>query len=93
MQPFRKSENGGTEEQHVPRPLLIAALAAMVSIIKRQEGVLIAHCLVAFSIVKKQSSFDKYPNRPSTDVEKQEKEMEPIEVELVPAEQEWLIVP
>ena len=74
------------------RPRLEAALAAMVAIVGRRKGVMIVEYPFAVSVVRKGSSLDEHSRVPWSEAEKLEKEVTPLEAEVVPLATQWRIV-
>ena len=69
------------------------ARGALVAIVGREAGVIIAEYLVAVTVVRQGSVFEELPQPSWTAEGKVEKEAPPLEAELLPVEQEWQIVP
>ena len=75
------------------RPPLVAALGALVAIVKSEEGTLVVTYLRAVSIVAKGSTFDTHPRIKWTEIEQKEKRRVTLEAEAKGTNQRWLIVP
>ena len=75
------------------RPPLVAALGALVAIVKSEEETLVVTYLRAVSIVAKGSTFDTHPRIEWTEIEQEEKKGVALEAEAKGTDQRWLIVP